>query len=171
MAEIIKVYGQRLPAMRFIGKRFADHGGWGDMFANGWFELIEQSAGGADVLHHIPGYGQDGDAYIGLECHKDGELLEVVIGMFAPPGTEVPEGFAYIDYAAGTNLGVCWIYGEEQATHGLVGQCVDKLIEAGMQITTDEQGATWSFERCQCPRFTTPDEHGNVILDCCYFVK
>ncbi len=32
-------------------------------------------------------------------------------------------------------------------------------------------GAFWFFERYQCPRFTTPDEKGNVILDMCYFVK
>lgn len=31
-------------------------------------------------------------------------------------------------------------------------------------------GAEWSFENCLCPRYTTPGEQGNVILDYCYFV-
>ena len=34
----------------------------------------------------------------------------------------------------------------------------------------DADGAEWSFENCLCPRYTTPDEQGNVILDYCYFV-
>ena len=35
----------------------------------------------------------------------------------------------------------------------------------------DEQGAWWFFERYACPRFTTPDENGAVILDIGHYVK
>ena len=38
------------------------------------------------------------------------------------------------------------------------------------QIWKDQNGAIWSFENCLCPRYTTPDDNGNVILDYCYFV-
>ena len=45
MAKIIKTYTQKMPAVRFIGKRFKDEdrvGGnfgkyWGDAFAKNWF--------------------------------------------------------------------------------------------------------------------------------------
>ena len=39
-----------------------------------------------------------------------------------------------------------------------------------MELWKDENGAIWSFENCLCPRYTTPDDNGNVILDYCYFV-
>ncbi|MGX6443548.1 hypothetical protein ACWM35_10045 [Neobacillus sp. K501] len=41
----------------------------------------------------------------------------------------------------------------------------------GYELETDEAGAWWFFERYGCPRFTTPDKDGNVILDICHFVK
>lgn len=171
MAEIIKVYKQTLPAMRFIGKKFSDFSGWGEMFANGWLEAIENTAGGAEILYNMPGYEKDGDAFLGLERHKNGEPFEVRIGMFTPENTAVPDGFVYIDYPAGTNLGVCWIYGEEDTTHSLTGECAGRIAENGMEIIPDKDGAVWCFERCQCPRYTTPDDKGKVILDYCYFVK
>ncbi|MEE1356150.1 MAG: hypothetical protein UHG68_01150 [Clostridia bacterium] len=34
-----------------------------------------------------------------------------------------------------------------------------------------DNGGVWSFENCTCPRYTTPDEQGNIIMDYCYFVK
>lgn len=171
MAEIIKVYKQTLPAIRFIGKNFDNFGGWNEMFANGWLGIIENIAGGPEVLYHMPNYGKDGDAFIGLERHKSGEPLEVWIGMFVPANTDVPAGFVYIDYPEGTNLGVCWIYGKESETHNPIGECAGKITNGGMEIVPDKDCAVWSFERCQCPRFTTPDDKGNVILDYCYFVK
>ena len=171
MAEIIKVFKQTLPALRFIGRKFDNFGGWSEMFSPGGFDVIESTAGGAEKLYHIEGYGKDGDAFVGLERHKDGEPFEVNIGMFTPVNTPVPEGFVCIDYPAGTTLGVCWIYGVESKTHDPIGSCAEKVREAGMEIIPDENDAIWSFERCQCPRFTTPDDKGNVILDYCYFVK
>lgn len=171
MAEFIKVYRQTLPALRFIGKKFDNFGGWGEMFANGYFEIIENAAGGPDVLYNMPDYGKDGDAFIGMERHKNGEPLEVRIGMLTPPDTKVPEGFVHIDYPEGTALGVCWIYGKESEVHNPIGECAEKIANAGMTIIPDKDGAVWSFERCQCPRFTMPDDNGNVILDYCYFVK
>ena len=27
------------------------------------------------------------------------------------------------------------------------------------------------FERYACPRFTTPDENGNIILDICFYLE
>lgn len=49
--------------------------------------------------------------------------------------------------------------------------CRGAVIDAGLELWTDENGGVWSFENCTCPRYTTPDEQGNVIMDYCYFVK
>ncbi len=167
MAEIKKVFREEIPAMRFIGKRYHDYGGWGEWFANGWFDTIENSMGGTDQILAV---WENGGAYVGLERRKNGELLEYWIGMFTPGNTEVPEGFEQIDLSK-SSLGTCWIYGREDEVHGAVGNCWEAVRNAGMEIAADDDGAVMSFENCLCPRFTTPDEKGNVILDYCYFVK
>ncbi len=167
MAEITKVFKEEVPAMRFIGKRYHDYGGWGEWFANGWFDTIENSMGGTDQILAV---WENGGAYVGLERRKNGELLEYWIGMFTPGNTEVPEGFEQIDLSK-SSLGTCWIYGREDEVHGAVGNCWEAVRNAGMEIAADDDGAVMSFENCLCPRFTTPDEKGNVILDYCYFVK
>lgn len=39
--------------------------------------------------------------------------------------------------------------------------CLEELKTHGFLRKEDD----WCFERYNCPRFTTPDENGNVILD------
>ena len=167
MAEIIKVFKDEVPGMRFIGKKYRDYDGWGEWFANGWFDVIENSMGGTQKILEI---WQNGGAYVGLECRKNGELQEYWIGMFTLEDTEVPQGFEYIDFPK-SSFGTCWIYGREEEVHGSAGNCWKALQSEGFEISTDENGVERSFENCLCPRFTTPDEKGNVILDYCYFIK
>ena len=107
---------------------------------------------------------------MGLERRKNGQLAEYWIGMFTPENTIVPEGFEYIDFPK-SSMGTCWVYGKEEETHAAVCNCRKALQHAGMEVDTDCSGAETSFENCLCPRFTTPDEKGNVILDYCYYIK
>ncbi|MCX7772234.1 MAG: hypothetical protein N2376_03875 [Clostridia bacterium] len=173
MAEIIKVYRQCMPKTRFIGKKYDDsdrvNGGfgdkWGEWFSNGWFGLMENQ-----ISIKLTAIYEDGDAYIGLMRWKEGEAFEYWIGMFAPEGTNIPDGFGYIDFPK-TELGVCWLYGSEGDLYAKEDKCAAKLIEEGYKIIPDEKGAWWFFERYGCPRFTTPDAQGNVILDICHIIK
>jgi len=168
MAEIIKAYRQKTGAMRFIGKKYADEdrvngnfgSKWGEWHSNGWFETIERQIDG-----NIKEIYEDGDAYIGLMRGGHGEPFEYWIGIFMPDGTSVPDGFDCIDFPAG-ELGVCWIYGKEHEVFMLEGKCGERLEAEGFGVLTE-----WCFERYTCPRFTTPDEKGNIILDVCFFVK
>lgn len=105
MVEIIKTYKEKVPAMRFIGKKYNDFGHWGDWFANGWFDVIENAMGG--VASILPLW-KDGGAYVGLERNKDKETFEYWIGMFTPPDVQVPDDFLFIDFPE-TNFDVCWI--------------------------------------------------------------
>lgn len=162
MAEIIKVYKERIPAMRFIGKRYSEIGYWDEWFENGWFDAIKKAVG--------PVPWENSGGYIGLERHRDGEPFEYWLGMFAPPDTEASEDFLFLDFEEG-NLGVCWIYGREDEVHLLTRRCRQRLESEGMEIKPDKHGAVWCFENCLCPRYTTPDENGNIVLDYCYFVK
>ncbi len=111
---------------------------------------------------------ENGGGYIGVERRAEGEPFEYYIGMLTPVNTLVPDGFVSIDFKD-LSLGTCWIYGKENEVHD-TSACKQKLAENGMKIWQDEKGAVWSFENCLCPRYTTPDDSGNVILDYCYFV-
>ncbi len=166
MAEIIKVFRERIPKLRFIGKKYSGFGHWGEWWQNGWFEQLEAAMGGTD---NILGIWENGGGYIGVERRCEEKPFEYYIGMFAPDNTEVPDGFLSVDFD-NVDLGTCWIYGAEKEVHKNIGQCSGKLHENNMSVWQDAEGYVWSFENCLCPRFTTPDEKGNVILDYCYFI-
>ena len=168
MADIIKTYEQNVGAMRFVGKKYGDGdrvngtfgAKWGECFDNGWFGEIEKQISGK--LKEIY---EDGDAYIGLMRGGHGEPFEYWIGCFMPENTVVPEGFEYVDFPE-SSLGVCWVYGKEDEVYCLEGQCGERLERDGFEINYG-----WCFERYACPRFTTPDEKGNVILDICFYIN
>ena len=67
-------------------------------------------------------------------------------------------------------LGTCWIRGTEKEVHKTKA-CKQAVKDAGMTLWMDAGGGKWSFENCVCPRYTTPDDEGNIIMDYCYFVE
>lgn len=90
--------------------------------------------------------------------------FEYWIGMFLPQDAPVPEGYEHMDLPEET-CALFWIYGSESG-----GELYGMSAEALCQAELDRRGwvrkdAGWHFERYNCPRFTTPDAQGNVILD------
>ena len=165
MAEIIKVFKENIPTLRFIGKKYDKFGHWGEWWQNGWFDMLEKTMGGTEKILSV---WENGGGYIGIERRAEGQPFEYYIGMLTPENTIVPDGFISIDFE-NLSLGTCWIYGKENEVHD-TRECKQKLVENGMELWRDENGAVWSFENCLCPRYTTPDDNGNIILDYCYFV-
>lgn len=167
-AEVIKCYREHLPALRLIGKRYTngDRGAngsfghiWGEWFEKGWFGNIEK-------LGSLP---ENGNAYLGvMRCVNDS--FEYWIGMFFPEGTTAPEGYSYIDIPEG-DIATCYIYGREDngELYGMDAHnvCMREIAAEGWTLQNDP----WFFERYNCPRFTTPDEHGKVILDYCVYIN
>ena len=165
-SEITRVYKEHLPSLRFIGKRYtnADRIGgfghkWGEWFENGWFAKLEEIGELKDVEN----------GYLGLmRCGgSDWEnTFEYWIGMFFAENTAVPDGFSSIDLEEG-DVAVCWIKGrEDDGLYGMHDACIAKFQENGMgNFKSDEKNSAVFFERYNCPRFTAPDESGNVILD------
>ncbi len=173
MYEIAKTYLQSIPVVRFIGLRYGDEdrvdGGfgqkWGEWFQNNLFQTLEGL-----ITDEFRRCYEDADAYIGFMRWKEGEPFQYWIGMFAPEGTEVPEGYDSVDIPAST-LGVCWLHGPEDELYCKEDKCSERLVQEGHEILMDGEGAWCFFERYGCPRFTTPDEDGKIILDICHFVK
>ena len=169
--EIIKAYRQSVGASRFIGKRYtnSDRGPsglfdikWMEWNEKGWFDLIQKQIKGSFKVSY-----EESKSPIGLMCQETGkfETFEYWIGYFTPENTDVPEGFEYVDFPK-SELGVCWMYGNEDEVFCLEASCATRLTNEGFEIITD-----WLFERYAYPRFDVPDEKGNIILDICFFIK
>lgn len=168
--EIVKVYKENMPDVKLIGKRYtnADRdesgtfaGYWQQWFQEGWFDILKQCAG-------IPGVSGD---YLGaMRMTGGGDGFEYWIGAFFAPGAEIPEGFEAVEIPAG-DVGVCWLYGNDKSgelySMEASNLSMAALSEKGWKFS--EEGS-WFFERYNNPRFTTPDEKGNVILDICAYL-
>ncbi len=160
MRRIVKVYRESLPRLRFIGKRYTDKDAaghpagfaskWVEWFENGWFAPLE-------ALPHIP---RDGDAYVAL-MRKTGDGFGYSIGMFCEADTPVPAGYTYQDLDA-SDVGVVWIQGNER--NGEIYVYGDEEMDA-LRANNLFPAGTWYAKRYVCPRFTRPDENGEVILD------
>lgn len=151
--KILEIKKESCPATRFIGKKYEGRANWDEWWANNWFETLES----------LQCISFNGDAYIGA-VHIVNGMPERWIGMFFPVDTEVPEGFEFIDIEP-LDYAVCYLYDKENSadfftmdTHNM---CLEELKTQGLKRKEDD----WCFERYNCPRFTTPDENGNVILD------
>ncbi|WP_313582183.1 hypothetical protein [Lacrimispora sp.] len=173
MAEIIKVYKEHLPSLRFIGKCYtnADRSGgfghkWMEWFRNGWFGELEKP-GGDPIIE---------SSYLGfMRCNSSDieNTFEYWIGIFLPPDTSVPDGYDFIDLDEGS-IGVCWIKGKENdgSIYGMHDECIAKFQEHGMgNFQDDNEKRIYFFERYNCPRFSEKDEQGNVILDYCIYLS
>ena len=163
MAEIIKVYKEKLPAVRFIGKCYTDadriNGGfghlWGEWFQNGWFAPLEKLGAVKQIENGHLGF---------MRCYPN---FEYWIGVFLPPEVTVPDGYGFIDLAEG-EVGICWIKGKDDdgSIYNMHEKCLEKLKENGMsEYRTDDTNRNLFFERYNCPRFTEKDEQDNIILD------
>ncbi len=170
---ITNLYTQKIPATRFIGRKYGDadrvNGSfgqkWGEAHGSDLFGTIERAVG----VDSAP-FFEDSGAYIGLMRVKDGEPFEYWIGIFTPADTVVPEGLSHVDFPAAT-LGVGWVCGPEWEIYGHEQDVLERLNETGHVAATMPDGGMWFMERYTCPRFTCPDEQGRVTLDVCFFVS
>ena len=163
MVTILETFLEHCPSLKLIGKRYSDqdrdqYGSfgekWGQWHSNGWFDQVEQGVGGY------------GDAYVGAMRFTDAGF-EYWIGVLMPEDHPVPVGFESEQIPAG-DLAVSYLYGRD-GTADLFGieaheACVAKWKSKGWE----PKG--WYMERYNCPRYVTPDEKGNVILDYCAYL-
>ena len=167
-AEIVKMYRQDVPALRFIGKIYTDSdrvngtfgAHWMEWFPNGWFDVIRKQT---DI--DLKTMFEDGDAEIGLLRNKANGEFEYWIGMYMPENTPVPNGFEYYDFPKST-LGVCRLYGDESQVFFQNDRCREELEKLDYEIIPDHEGTIWNLERGGAP-----DEKGKFLMDICFYVK
>ena len=174
--RIEKCYKEAFPKSRFVGKCYKNSDRvegmygfyWEKWHENGWFEPLEKLLT-EDFKKVYPDCG----SFVGLMKGKDGapdDYFEYWIGMFLPDGCEVPDGYGYIDLDHEA-VGICWIKGQEWNLYCHEDECCNELVKNNMAVALETDGGCYMFERYQCPRFTTPDENGEVILDLGFFVE
>ena len=165
--ELIKTYRVRIPAVKFIGRCYHEEDKkdgifgwlWGKWFAEGLFAPIE-------ALQEAPDFVEDGDAYCGLSrILRDGSY-EYWIGMLVPETAGVPDGYECLPIPACDAI-VNWVYGKEPDVYFHC--CLQEMEALGYHWDADTSGERLMMERYACPRFTKPDEKGNLILDLVYF--
>lgn len=152
--KIERVLQENCPAAVFIGKRYPGPANWSEWWANGWFDTLENLSGALPI---------NDNGYIEAIRSVDG-CPEHWLGMFFAVGTAIPVGFDCVEIPS-MKYAVCYLYGDpgggelfDTKAHE---ECLSALKEQGLR----HKEGDWCFQRCNCPRFTTPDACGNVVLD------
>lgn len=162
MAKLVSLQINGLPEVRIMGKAIypiMDNNEnpipafWGKCFNDGTFKKLEELK-----EHHID------SSYVGWMGDWDTSTgkFTYICGMLMKPGTPIPEGFIYRDVPAST-VAIGWIQGLEEDVYSAAHELTLKAMEEeGYKI---DESASWCMELYNCPRFTEPDENGEVILD------
>jgi len=166
--EVVKVYQEKLPEAKLVGKRYTNHDrDESGTFAGKWRQWIQE--GRFDILKQCKLISETRDDMLAAMRAGDSGDFEYWIGVFLAPDAEVPLGYDSTIIPAG-EIGVCWIYGSEKSgelySREASALTMDALTEKGWNLA--EKG--WFLERYNHPRFTIPDEKGNVILDICAYL-
>jgi len=143
-AKVTHTESISLSEMTLIGKTGTS---WGDWWANGWFDVLENHA----VKPVDPDYlgAMHGDAYW--------------VGLLFPAGTIAPEGYESLEIPA-ADYALNYLYGKEDGAD-MYGPDALRLCTQAMEAQGLHQAPGVVMERYNCPRFTTPDAEGNVIID------
>jgi len=155
---IIKTYQQKIPALRFIGKKYSAP------LSDSVYDAILDNLDNwrlnytFDAIEKLSDEG--GNAYVSL-MKKNDEAFEYWLGMFMPAGTNVPNGYEAIDFSPST-LAVCRVYGKRNAI-------IHYDTECRKRLTNNETNASWFFQRFNWHRFFEDDQFGKRILEYGYF--
>lgn len=167
--EIVKVYKENLPCVKLVGKCYTnkDHDEFGT-FAHYWQQCFQE--GWPDILKQCKRIPEVSDDLIGaMRLTDDDGGFEYWIGVFLADDAEVPLGFESAEIPAG-EVGVCWLYGNDKNGELYGVEASDMSMAALAEKGWKFSKKGWFFERYNSPRFTEPDEKGNVILDICAYL-
>lgn len=164
MAEIIKFEIVALPLLKLVGKEIRygmdEHmkvnklpGFWDQCFKNNIFAPLEAQAG---CVYDA--------AYVGVmtDWERGDGNFSYIVGMLMKTDAVVPDGYAFRELSP-TEAALSWIKGDDTTdvyagAHGLT---ENALKDAGRGC----KKMKWLMELYNCPRFTNPDENGQIVLD------
>lgn len=167
--EIVKTYKESLPNVKLIGKRYTNKDrGENGTFACYWQQWVRE--GWFDTLKQCKPISELNDDCLGvMRMSGDNGEFEYWIGAFFAVDSKVPEGFDSVEITAG-DIGVCWLYGNETNGEIYSPEASELSMAAMAENKWEFSEKGWFLERYNNPRFTEPDDKGNVILDICAYL-
>ena len=162
MAELIQFEVKELGPWCIAGKAIRVEMGpenpipafWDACFADGTFSTLETQTDWVLCPDYV-GFMAD--------WQESSHTFLYICGMMMKPGFSAPEGgFVSLPVAA-SSAAVGWIRGA--STQDVCMPAHELTSKAMEEKGYTNQGFTWSMELYNCPRFTTPDEQGRIILD------
>ena len=163
--KLLKLYKEDWPAVKLIGLRYTDKDRdasgsfathWQEFFGEGYHDALSK-------LKPLPGISDD---LVGAMRMSDDGGFEYWIGGLFAPDADVSGIFESADIPP-RSLGVCWLYGSQTSGELYAPEAFHMSMDAFGQQGWNVSETDWFFERYNCPRYTTPDDSGNVILDIC----
>ncbi|NLG24144.1 MAG: GyrI-like domain-containing protein [Clostridiales bacterium] len=162
VSELIHFEVLDLPAMAVVGKAIHPPESmqdnpipafWGQCFSEGVFAALEQ----------LQDFVLD-PSYVGFMCDwnaPDGTFT-YICGMMMKPGCPVPDGYVSRPVPP-SKVAIGWVRGPEQDNYAVAHELtLAALQKAGHRA---DEAAMWCAEVYNCPRFTTKQDNGDVILD------
>jgi predicted transcriptional regulator YdeE len=165
MGELIKFEVKKLPNLKLVGKELrynmeAHMKGdnripafWDKCFEDGIFSLLEKQA---DFVYD--------NSYVGvmLDWDKGDGDFSYIVGMLMKDGASVTEGYVCRDIEE-TDVAIGWIKGKNTAD---VCSAAHPLTEKAIKENGYKcEQMKWCMELYNCPRFSQPDENGDIVLD------
>jgi predicted transcriptional regulator YdeE len=165
MAKIIKVENEELRYTRIVGKKYNG----GENIPQLWNKWFEQD--GFSYLNSIKKEELE-DSYLGVMIWKQGEhQFDYYIAAFVPDDYVLPVGFDELRLPTRMSR-TYFIQGVDgPSLYDQEGNCFQEFKAAKEALYVDENGYSYAIERYACPRFTTPNEKNEVILDYCLLRK
>ena len=105
---------------------------------------------------------------LALMGHENGSF-KYWIGKFSPASTPVPEGFDFVDFAAG-NFAAVRLKGPEWEIFGNEPMCYDHVKKQGMDILDLQYNCFERYRNCDDIEDNTLLQEGDDIIDICFFV-
>ncbi|MCQ4924507.1 GyrI-like domain-containing protein [Tissierella carlieri] len=162
MAKLVNLQINQLPEVRIIGKAVYLEMAmkenpipefWEKCFEDGTFTRLEELK-----EYHID------SSYVGWmgDWGIDNGKFTYICGMLMKTEAPVPEGFICRDIPS-SKVAIGWIQGLEKDVYPVSHEFTQKAMEEkGYRL---DESASWCMELYNCPRFTTPMDNGEIILD------
>jgi len=165
MGEFIKFEVKRLPKVKLVGKEIR-YNMEAHMKGNNRLPAFWERCFNEEIFQTLEAQTEFiyDSAYVGvmIDWDKGDGDFSYIVGMLMKDGVCVPDGY-YVKDIEETDVAIGWIKGKN--TDDVCSTAHAQTEQALREMGGNCSEMKWCMELYNCPRFTTPDENGEIILD------